>query len=216
MVKQRHYLTFKKLSDIYLSLKLTDKSVPNYFFQIFPTKFEIEYKIVQNSQLNSKFEMSNEQELPNLIDSNKSETNSLENNTNQSKKRHKYTKEERKQDRKARLALKQEKKAVGFHDNDTLKQTQYYFENDLRKVYPYFFGWNTTAKERWFVYCDQIGLLNIDPYKSSNFLFRFKRSLLDIYKNEFNRAIANQSVEKLITEGKIRVKPFQSKIFYYC
>lgn len=146
MVKQRHFcLNFKKLSEIFLNLKLVDKTVPNYFFQIFSTKFE----------------MSNEHKSPDLIESNKNEANSKDDHM---KKRHKYTKEERKQDRKARLALKQEKKAVGFHDNETLKQTQYYFENDLRKVYPYFFGWNTTAKERWFV---RNSNFYIDFFKSS-------------------------------------------------
>ncbi len=90
-------------------------------------------------------------------------------------------KEERKANLKARRRAKKETKSVGF-SNDILNQTSYYFENGLRKVYPYFFGWNTTAKERW-----------------------FGRTLVDIYKNEFTRAIINQSIEKLIETGKIRV-----------
>lgn len=61
-------------------------------------------------------------------------------------------KEERKKALKQRRFLKKENKEVGF-SNDILKQTEYYFENGLRKVYPYYFGWNTTAKERWFANC---------------------------------------------------------------
>ena len=74
-----------------------------------------------------------------------------------------------------------------------MKQTEYYFENGLRKVYPYYFGWNTTAKERW-----------------------FGRTLLDIYTSEFSRATVNQSIEHLIETGKIRcngqIKPLDYKI----
>lgn len=60
------------------------------------------------------------------------------------------TKEERKQALKQRRQERKANKQVGF-SNEILNQTQYYFENGCRKVYPYFFGWNTTAKERWFV-----------------------------------------------------------------
>ena len=58
------------------------------------------------------------------------------------------TKEERKKALKQRRLLKKEHKGVGY-SNVALNQTSYYFENGLRKVYPYYFGWNTTAKERW-------------------------------------------------------------------
>lgn len=58
------------------------------------------------------------------------------------------TKEERKKALKQRRQLKKEHKGVGY-SNVVLNQTSYYFENGLRKVYPYYFGWNTTAKERW-------------------------------------------------------------------
>ncbi|CAF0783331.1 unnamed protein product [Brachionus calyciflorus] len=101
-------------------------------------------------------------------------------------------KEERKKALKQRRLLRKENKEVGF-PNDILKQTEYYFENGLRKVYPYFFGWNTTAKERW-----------------------FGRTLLDIYKSEFSRATVNQSIQHLIETGKIRcngqIKPLDYKI----
>lgn len=101
-------------------------------------------------------------------------------------------KEERKKSLRQRRQLKKEHKEVGF-SNDTLKQTEYYFENGLRKVYPYYFGWNTTAKERW-----------------------FNRTLLDIYTTEFSRATFNQSVKNLILSGKIRcngqIKPLDYKI----
>ena len=60
-------------------------------------------------------------------------------------KKHKYDKEERKRMLKLRRQSKKEVKQVGFY-NETLTQTDYYFENGLRKVYPYFFFWNTTAK----------------------------------------------------------------------
>ena len=90
-------------------------------------------------------------------------------------------KEERKANLKIRRRAKKETKLAGFSDHD-LNQTSYYFENGLRKVYPYNFGWNTTAKERW-----------------------FNRTLVDIYKHEFSRAIINQSVEELIESGKIRI-----------
>lgn len=102
------------------------------------------------------------------------------------------TKDERRKALKQRRQQKKEHKEVGF-SNDILKQTEYYFENGLRKVYPYYFGWNTTAKERW-----------------------FDRTLLDIYSTEFSRAIVNQSVEHLIESGKIRcnghIKPLDYKV----
>jgi hypothetical protein len=64
------------------------------------------------------------------------------------KKMNRLSKEERKRLLKERRQKKKEHKAVGI-GNEILKQTDYYFENGLRKVYPYYFGWNTTAKERW-------------------------------------------------------------------
>ena len=70
-------------------------------------------------------------------------------------------KEERKANLKKRRQAKRENKAVGI-SNDIPQQTTYYFENGLRKVYPYYFGWHTTCKERW-----------------------FNKTLLEIYSNEF-------------------------------
>lgn len=91
-------------------------------------------------------------------------------------------KAEKKRKLKERRALAKETKEVGFNYNESLKQTDYYFESGLRKVYPYFFDWNTTAKERW-----------------------FGRTLHEIYRQEFSRAVVNQPIEKLIQSGKIQV-----------
>ena len=88
---------------------------------------------------------------------------------------------DRKRKLKERRAEKSETKDIGFSE-DTLKQTDYYYENGLRKVYPYWFGWNTFVKERW-----------------------LGRTLLDIYETEFFRATASFSVKNLIESGKIRV-----------
>lgn len=109
-------------------------------------------------------------------------TNTSTTNDNSKKsKKFKYDKEERKRMLKIRRQAKKEVKQVGFF-NESLTQTDYYFENGLRKVYPYFFFWNTTAKERW-----------------------FGRTVYDVYKNEFGRAIVNQNLDKLIETGKIKV-----------
>lgn len=91
-------------------------------------------------------------------------------------------KAQRKRELKERRAKVKENKEVGFNLNESLKQTDYYFENGLRKVYPYLFYWNTTAKERW-----------------------FGRTLFNVYSQEFARAIMNQPLEKLILTGKIKV-----------
>ena len=106
----------------------------------------------------------------------------VENVQNPKYKKTYLSKEERKRLLKQRRTEKKEVKQAGFHLNDSLKQTEYYFENGLRKVYPYFFYWNTTAKERW-----------------------FGKTLLDIYKQEFSRAVVNQPLVQLIETGKIRV-----------
>jgi lysosomal alpha-mannosidase len=74
----------------------------------------------------------------------KSETNE-DNLVDKKTKKPKLEKEERKRLLKLRRQAKKEVKSVGFY-NETLKETDYYFENGLRKVYPYFFFWNTTVK----------------------------------------------------------------------
>ena len=145
MIKKGSFiLDFIKLSKIVIDLKLSSIKIPNYYFQLYPS-------ILGMSNVND----------PENLNLEKKDTNAPDENMKHSKK-HRYTKEERKQDRKARLKLKQETKVVGFHNNDSLKQTQYYFENGLRKVYPYFFGWNTTAKERWLLI--EFMLLNIQGF----------------------------------------------------
>jgi 23S rRNA-/tRNA-specific pseudouridylate synthase len=65
---------------------------------------------------------------------------------------------------------------------DKKEDTQYYFENGLRKVYPYDFTWTTNCKERW-----------------------TNRTLYDIYSKEFTRAIRNLSLDHMISSGRIRV-----------
>ncbi len=97
-------------------------------------------------------------------------------------------KAEAKRKLKERRAHTKETKEVGFNLNDSLMQTDYYFDAGLRKVYPYFFFWNTTAKERW-----------------------FGRTIHEIYKTEFSRAVVNQPLEKLITTGKVLF----FKLFYF-
>ena len=62
-------------------------------------------------------------------------------------------KAQKKRELKERRAKAKETKEVGFNLNESLKQTDYYFENGLRKVYPYFFYWNTTAKGNPTVFC---------------------------------------------------------------
>lgn len=60
----------------------------------------------------------------------------------QQKKKNKLEyKAEQKRLLKLRRTQKKETKDVGFNFDDSLKQTDYYFENNLRKVYPYFFYW---------------------------------------------------------------------------
>jgi hypothetical protein len=90
-------------------------------------------------------------------------------------------KAERKRALKERRKQKLEQKQVGFCD-DVLQHTDYYYENGLRKVYPYWFLWNTYVKERW-----------------------FNRTLLDVYQTEFFRATRSHSLEHLISTGKIKV-----------
>jgi hypothetical protein len=99
-------------------------------------------------------------------------------------------KEDTKRKLKERRAAKTEKKDVGF-SNDILNQTDYYFENGLRKVYPYMYNWITFVKERW-----------------------FNRTLLDIYTTEFFRATASLCVKSLIESGKIRVNDQVKSVDY--
>jgi len=72
-------------------------------------------------------------------------TEKNENKSEKFTKKPKLDKEERKRLLKLRRQAKKEGNSVGFY-NETLKETDYYFENGLRKVYPYFFFWNTTVK----------------------------------------------------------------------
>lgn len=60
-------------------------------------------------------------------------------------------------------------------------ETSYYFENGLRKVYPYYFDFKTYCKGRW------IG-----------------KSLQEVFKNEF-RAESMEYYEKATEEGRIRL-----------
>lgn len=80
------------------------------------------------------------------------------------------TKEERKQELKKRRQERKAVKQVGF-SNLMLNQTQYYFENGFRKVYPYYFGWNTTAKERWFELLKLVTCFGADVFE---YLYRIR------------------------------------------
>ncbi|CAL1282567.1 unnamed protein product [Larinioides sclopetarius] len=66
-------------------------------------------------------------------------------------------------------------------DDSTLKETEYYFENYLRKVYPYYFTYTTFCKGRW------VG-----------------RQLIDVFCEEF-RAHSKEEYEKNIIVGNIKV-----------
>lgn len=68
----------------------------------------------------------------------------------------------------------------GF-DKEIFAETDYYFENGLRKVYPYPYTFSTYAKERWF------GL-----------------SLQDVFQNEF-RVDSPDNIKTSIAKGNLRV-----------
>lgn len=128
-----------------------------------------------------EFKNHNMTEIPQLALDLASETDPTNDSELKKGKKPKFDKQERKIQLKIRRQAKKEVKPVGFY-NETLTQTDYYFENGLRKVYPYFFFWNTTSKERW-----------------------FGRTLYEVYSQEFARAIVSQDLEKLISSGKIKV-----------
>ncbi|GFQ73633.1 RNA pseudouridylate synthase domain-containing protein 2 [Trichonephila clavata] len=66
-------------------------------------------------------------------------------------------------------------------DDSTLKETEYYFENYLRKVYPYYFTYTTFCKGRW------VG-----------------KNLIDVFSEEF-RAHSKEEYEKNIAVGNIKI-----------
>ncbi|OQR74681.1 RNA pseudouridylate synthase domain-containing protein 2-like [Tropilaelaps mercedesae] len=68
----------------------------------------------------------------------------------------------------------------GFSE-DRFDETEYYFENGLRKVYPYEFSYSTFAKGRW------VG-----------------RTLLDIFEKEF-RSQTLEYYQKAIDAGRVRI-----------
>jgi len=88
-------------------------------------------------------------------------------------------------ERKRLLKLRREetnsKKSVGY-TGDLISHTDYYFENGLRKVKPYYFEWHTQAKERW-----------------------FGKNLYSVYSDEFSRVLLHDDLDMLINTGKITV-----------
>ena len=88
-------------------------------------------------------------------------------------------------DKKAKLKQKRleakSNRSVGLPIEE-LNLTDYYFENGLRKVYPYYHCFRTSVKERW------VG-----------------RNLIDIYKEEFANSLEYDSITKLFKDHKIKV-----------
>ncbi|KAK7114099.1 hypothetical protein V1264_000219 [Littorina saxatilis] len=84
--------------------------------------------------------------------------------------------------------LRKAKKAPNFTKNsnpgfniDIFQETDYYFENGLRKVYPYPFTFSTYAKERW-----------------------YGRSIQDTFENEF-RVDSPDNFRTSVKKGNMRV-----------
>lgn len=80
--------------------------------------------------------------------------------------------------------LKRKNKGLTNNPNpgySIFSETEYYFENGLRKVYPYFYAFSTFVKGRW-----------------------FKRTLCDIFTTEFSLA-KEYDVATLVKEGHITV-----------
>ncbi|XP_061189562.1 pseudouridylate synthase RPUSD2-like [Saccostrea echinata] len=91
--------------------------------------------------------------------------------------------------------LKRKNKGLTNNPNpgyNIFNETEYYFENGLRKVYPYFYVFSTFVKGRW-----------------------FNRTLCDIFINEFTLS-KEYDVETLVKEGHITVNgkavPLEYKI----
>ncbi|XP_013420058.1 RNA pseudouridylate synthase domain-containing protein 2-like [Lingula anatina] len=72
----------------------------------------------------------------------------------------------------------------------TLAETEYYFENGLRKLYPYYYTFNTWSKERW-----------------------YGRRLVDVFAEEFNH-YSNDDVLKAIESGKLCVNDKPASVDY--
>ncbi|KFM74596.1 RNA pseudouridylate synthase domain-containing protein 2, partial [Stegodyphus mimosarum] len=71
--------------------------------------------------------------------------------------------------------------ATKYYRDDYLTETEYYFKNGLRKVYPYYFQYSTFCKGRW-----------------------INRKLIDVYSEEF-AVHPRQELEKRISEGLLKV-----------
>ncbi|GJJ68127.1 tRNA pseudouridine32 synthase [Entomortierella parvispora] len=76
---------------------------------------------------------------------------------------------------------KQKKRVDLVKPEDDLKDAQYYFENDLRKIHPYFFKYQTYAKGRW-----------------------LGRSLIEVFNTEF-RDRDNEFYERAIKDGRVQI-----------
>ncbi|XP_035212328.1 RNA pseudouridylate synthase domain-containing protein 2-like [Stegodyphus dumicola] len=71
--------------------------------------------------------------------------------------------------------------ATKYYRDDYLIETEYYFENGLRKVYPYYFQYSTFCKGRW-----------------------LNRKLIDVYSEEFP-IYPRKEFERRISEGVLKV-----------
>ncbi|KAG0051269.1 hypothetical protein BGZ83_003903 [Gryganskiella cystojenkinii] len=76
---------------------------------------------------------------------------------------------------------KQKKRVDLVKPEDDLKDAEYFFENDLRKIYPYFFKYQTYAKGRW-----------------------LGRTLIEVFNTEF-RDRDNEFYERAIKDGRVQV-----------
>ncbi|KAF9362804.1 hypothetical protein BGX34_005461 [Mortierella sp. NVP85] len=78
-------------------------------------------------------------------------------------------------------AKKQKKRLDLVNSEDDLKSAEYYFENDLRKIKPYYFKYQTFAKGRW-----------------------LGRKVIEVFNTEF-RDRDNTFYERAIGDGRIKI-----------
>jgi hypothetical protein len=113
-------------------------------------------------------------------------------NISQKKNFRQESKEERRMKFKERRRVKAESKLVGFRqsthyidstlNNESIYDVTSQASTSLRKVHPYFFTWITHAKERW-----------------------YGRTIEDVFKYEFRRAILKQNFDDIIRNGLVRI-----------
>ncbi|CAO3626613.1 unnamed protein product [Cunninghamella blakesleeana] len=89
-----------------------------------------------------------EQEQETAVTNNNNDTS----NSNNSEATDNNTKKRKRQNNKEHIyppKQRNQRRKVDFRDNDNLNEADYYFENGLRKVKPYFFIYQAYAKGRW-------------------------------------------------------------------